>query len=185
MLKLVNSYAIDPASAGVYSRLMTPEKAKELADFLLGNIEHEFATSRKVIAAVPADQCGYKPSEKCMTALELAIHIVAAEVFFLQGVLNGKFDWKQPEYKTPADVLSNYEAAVPPLLQQLREAPAEIFAKQIPFAHWNDAAVNYLSLHLRHTVHHRGQLSAYLRPMGAKVPSIYGPSADEPRTASA
>jgi uncharacterized damage-inducible protein DinB len=39
--------------------------------------------------------------------------------------------------------------------------------------------VDYLSLSLRHSVHHRGQLSAYLRPMGAKVPGIYGPSGDE------
>ena len=40
--------------------------------------------------------------------------------------------------------------------------------------------VTFLSLNLRHLVHHRGQLSAYLRPMGGKVPSIYGGSADEP-----
>ncbi|MGA3241300.1 MAG: DinB family protein [Bryobacteraceae bacterium] len=43
----------------------------------------------------------------------------------------------------------------------------------------------YLNIGLKHTVHHRGQLSSYLRPMGAKVPSIYGPSADEPRKAAA
>ena len=44
---------------------------------------------------------------------------------------------------------------------------------------WTQPAVGYLNFHLKHLVHHRGQLSAYLRPMGATVPSIYGPSADE------
>ncbi|HEY4051938.1 MAG TPA: DinB family protein [Acidobacteriaceae bacterium] len=48
----------------------------------------------------------------------------------------------------------------------------------------NDPAVAYLKIAIRHTVHHRGQLSAYLRPMGAKVPAIYIESADEPYTAS-
>jgi uncharacterized damage-inducible protein DinB len=165
---------------------MTPETAKSLAQFVLPQIEQEFATSRRVLAAVPNDQGSYKPSEKCMTALELAIHIAAAEVFFLSGVVKGGFDWKQPDLKTPADVLAYYEETVPPLLKQVAEASGETLSKNIAFAKWNHEAVNYLSLHLRHTIHHRGQLSAYLRPMGAKVPSIYGPSADDPgQTASA
>jgi uncharacterized damage-inducible protein DinB len=45
--------------------------------------------------------------------------------------------------------------------------------------------VLYLNLHLKHSIHHRGQLSAYLRPMGSKVPSIYGPSGDEEKSAQA
>jgi uncharacterized damage-inducible protein DinB len=44
----------------------------------------------------------------------------------------------------------------------------------------NDPAVAYLNIAIRHSVHHRGQLSAYLRPMGARVPAIYVESADEP-----
>jgi uncharacterized damage-inducible protein DinB len=114
-----------------------------------------------------------------MSGLDLATHIAAAEVFFLAGVLNGAFEWKQPDLKTPAEVLAYYDQHVPPLMQKVGELPAPKLAQPITFAVWTEPAVVYLNINLKHSVHHRGQLSAYLRPMGAKVPSIYGPSADE------
>jgi len=159
---------------------MTHETAKSLLDFILPQIEQESATTRKVLACIPAETCQYKPSEKCMSALELATHIAAAEAFFLSGVLNGAFEWKQPDLKTPAEVLAFYDATVPPLIAQVGALSGEKLAQPIAFAIWNDPGVLYLNLHLKHSIHHRGQLSAYLRPMGSKVPSIYGPSADEP-----
>jgi uncharacterized damage-inducible protein DinB len=158
---------------------MTPDTAKGLLDFLLPQVRQEFETTRKVLAAVPAENAGYKPSEKCMSGLELAIHIAAAEAFFLSGIVNGAFDWKQPELKTPAEVLAWYNENVPPLIAKVAELPAEKLAQDITFHVWTNSAVTYLNLSLKHGIHHRGQLSAYLRPMGAKVPSIYGPSADE------
>ena len=158
---------------------MTEETAKGLLDFLLPQMQQEFATTRKVLAAVPAEHSDYKPSEKCMSAQELAIHIAASEAFFLRGVLNGAFEWSQPDLKTPAEVVAYYDETVPPLLAQVAAAPAEKLAQAISFAIWTEPAITFLGLGLRHSIHHRGQLSAYLRPMGAKVPSIYGPSADE------
>src|SRR3954462_11463354 len=163
---------------------MTTESAKTLADFLLPQLQQESAITRKVLAAVPTDTCGYKPSEKCMSGLELATHIAAAEAFFLNGVIDGAFNWQQPDLKTPADVVAWYEAKIPALLAKARELPAEKLAQPIKFAMWNEPAVTYLVMSLKHGIHHRGQLSAYLRPMGAKVPSIYGPSADTPRQAA-
>ena len=164
---------------------MTPDTAKTLAGFIVPDIQRESATTRKVLAAIPAENPGYKPSEKCMSGLDLAIHIAAAEVFFLKGVINGAFDWQQPDLKTPADVVAWYDQQVPQLIAQAGELSAEQLAKPITFAVWNEPAVVYLQLHLKHSIHHRGQLSAYLRPMGGKVPSIYGPSADEPVQAAA
>jgi uncharacterized damage-inducible protein DinB len=163
---------------------MTTESAKALADFLIPQLQYESATTRKVLAAVPAETCAYKPSEKCMSGLELATHIAAAEAFFLQGVIDGGFNWQQPDLKTPADVVAWYEENIPGLLAKAAELPAEKLAQPIKFAMWNEPAVTYLAMCLKHGIHHRGQLSAYLRPMGAKVPSIYGPSADEPRKAA-
>jgi uncharacterized damage-inducible protein DinB len=164
---------------------MTEETAKGLCDYLLPQLQHESGTTRKVLAAVPAEHCNYKPSELCMTGLELATHIAAAEAFFLNGVINGAFEWKQPDLKTPADVLAFYDETVPPLLAKVGELPAAKLAQDITFAVWTQPAVTYLSLNMSHGIHHRGQLSSYLRPMGAKVPSIYGPSADEPRKVAA
>lgn len=164
---------------------MTPENAKGMRDFLLGQLRHEYKTTCKVLAAVPADHCAYKPSEKCMTGLALASHIALAETFFLNGVINGAFDWKQQEFADPAAVLAYYENTVPALFEELAAMSGEKLAQPVTFAAWTQPAVTYLVLNLKHGIHHRGQLSAYLRPMGAKVPSIYGPSADEAVEAAA
>jgi uncharacterized damage-inducible protein DinB len=158
---------------------MTEDTAKGLLGFLLPQLQQEFATTRKVLAAVPAAHCDYKPGERSMSAQELAVHIAASEAFFLRGVLNGAFEWQQPDLKTPAEVLAYYDENVPPLIEKLAALPAEKLAQALAMGPWNEPAIAFVSLSLRHSIHHRGQLSAYLRPMGAKVPSIYGPSADE------
>jgi uncharacterized damage-inducible protein DinB len=164
---------------------MTEETAKVLKDYLVPQVKNESAITRKVLAAVPADKSDYKPSEKCMSGLELASHIAVAEVFFLRGVINGAFEWKPEQHNSTAEVLAYYDANVPPLFEKLAEVSPEALAKDVTFAVFTQPAVTYLSFHLAHGTHHRGQLSAYLRPMGAKVPSIYGPSADEQPQAAA
>lgn len=102
---------------------------------------------------------------------------------FLQSVIQGEFQRSQAneaeQLKTPADVLAYYDQ-VPALLHEASKLTPEQFAKIIQFFHFQLPAVVLLNINLKHTIHHRGQLSAYLRPMGAKVPAIYGGSADEP-----
>jgi uncharacterized damage-inducible protein DinB len=164
---------------------MTEKTAKGLLDFLLPQLREEFATTRRVLAAVPADQCGYKPNEKSMSALELATHIATSESFFLNGVTKGEFEWKNLEFKDPAAALAYYEETIPGLLDQVSNLTGKQLSKMVNFAIWREPAITFLNLYLKHSVHHRGQLSAYLRPMGAKVPRIYGPSADEPQPAVA
>ncbi len=158
---------------------MTNESAQAIRDFLLSELRAEFAATCKVIAAVPARTSNYKPSAKCMSGLELAAHIALAETFFLRGVIDGNFDWKKQEFADPAAVLAYYKGEVPPLLDQVAALPAEKLAAPIQLHAWALPAVNYLALDLKHGIHHRGQLSSYLRPMGSKVPSIYGPTADD------
>ena len=93
-------------------------------------------------------------------------------------VIEGAFNWQQPDLKTPADVVAWYDEKIPGLLAKAAGLPAEKLAQPIQFAIWNEPAVTFLAMSLKHGIHHRGQLSAYLRPMGAKVPSIYGESHD-------
>ena len=159
--------------------LMTNETAQATIDFLLPELRQEYKITRKLLAAVPAETCSYKPSEKCMSGLELASHIALSETFFLRGAIQGKFEWKEQEFGNPAAVLAYYDAEVPGLLERLAQVPAGKLAQPIEFHTWNLPAVNYIALDLKHGIHHRGQLSAYLRPMGARVPSIYGPTADD------
>jgi uncharacterized damage-inducible protein DinB len=163
---------------------MTPETAQEILQFLLPQLQQESATTRKLLAAVPAENCNYKPSELCMTGLALAGHIALSEVFFLRGVLNGAFEWKAIEFQMPAEALAFYDEHVTPLIAEVGTLPGEKLAQPVTFVRWTEPAVAFLNLGLKHTIHHRGQLSSYLRPMGAKVPSLYGPSADESHAAA-
>jgi uncharacterized damage-inducible protein DinB len=162
---------------------MNAELAKAIADYTLGDNDFEAAITKRVIGAIPAGQEGYSPDGKCMGALALAWHIASAELFFLNGVCNGQFTpggSAKPEHITTApDVLAWYEENVPPAVEKAKALSGEDLAKVVDFFGMMQLpAVNFLSLMRKHGVHHRGQLSAYLRPMGAKVPGIYGPSGD-------
>jgi uncharacterized damage-inducible protein DinB len=169
---------------------MTPQEARIISDFLLPQIEQEVQTTTKVLAAVPEDKKDYTPESKCdtkcMTAGELVRHIAGTDLWFLDGIINGEFAQEPPVSGGPiADIAANYQHRAGELLAKLKQLPAEHLAKDVQFFMWNLPNATYLQFMQKHSVHHRGQLSAYLRPMGAKVPSIYGGSADEPFTAAA
>jgi len=163
---------------------MTTEQAQFLAQVSLDDFEAEARTTRRVLAAVPDDKGDYSPDPKSMNALTLAHHIASAEVFLLEGIAARKFGGGEEgipaEIKTPADVVAWYDARLPAAVAKVKAMSGEDLATEVDFySVLNLPAVRYVSFVTRHSVHHRGQLSAYLRPMGAKVPSIYGPSGDE------
>lgn len=162
---------------------MTTEQAVFLRDFLLKSIEAEYPVTRQVIAAVPNDMREYRPDPKSMSAGELAWHIVEAEIVLLRSIVKGEFGSDQPEMnanKTIDETLAIYAAEFRNLIDAVRKLSPDQLTKTISFfGVFNYEAVEYLNFVLTHTVHHRGQLSKYLRPMGSKVPPIYGPSADK------
>ncbi|HET9316372.1 MAG TPA: DinB family protein, partial [Vicinamibacteria bacterium] len=115
--------------------------------------------------------------------IELAWHIVSAENRFLEAVADGAFDLtprpRPDAIRTGADVTAWYEERLPRLLDRLGAVPAEALARPVDFRGiLKFPAVVFLRIGLNHSIHHRGQLSMYLRPMGAAVPSIYGESFD-------
>src|SRR2546423_1199354 len=91
-------------------------------------------------------------------------------------------DEKTPETdKPPADVIQWYDENFERAIAQLAQVKGEDLVRQIDFfGVFNLPGIAYAGLMNNHSIHHRGQLSSYLRPMGSKVPSIYGPSGDEP-----
>jgi uncharacterized damage-inducible protein DinB len=163
---------------------MTPEQGILLSKVFIDTIQQETETTKKVIRAVPEDRKGYKPDPKSMSANELAWHIATSECWFLSGVIAGKFDMSgEPPAAPPSirGIVEWYETNHRALLNQLKDLPAEQLTRPVPlFPGMELPAVAYLNFLNLHSSHHRGQLSTYLRPMGAKVPSIYGGSADEP-----
>jgi uncharacterized damage-inducible protein DinB len=169
---------------------MTPEQAHfVLHEVYIPQIRNEHQTTRRVIEAVPADKLSYAPDPKSMDAWKLATHIASSEIFFMLGVANGGFDRANaaiPEsVKTPAELAQWYQDQHAAALEKLASLKGEDLVKNLSFAVFNFPAITYPSLMIGHSIHHRGQLSAYLRPMGAKVPRIYGGSADEPIDAAA
>jgi uncharacterized damage-inducible protein DinB len=158
-------------------------QARALADVYLESIQHEFPVTRKVIAAIPEDQTNFKLGEKGRTAAEIAWHIVLTEAWFAESLAAGSFG---PESGAPvpasvAEIVEWYDRNVPALTEKVKALGGEEFARPLDFfGVYNMPAVAYLSFWTVHSIHHRGYLAAYLRAMNARVPSIYGGSADEP-----
>ncbi len=161
---------------------MTPENASAILEFLSGTLEQEIKTTRSVLAAVPDDKGDYTPHPTSMPALKLAIHLATSDAWFIDGILKGSYVYPDgtvdERFKKPSDVVAFYDETMPGLPAQLRSVSGENISTPIQLFDWNLPGLNYLNIMLMHSSHHRGQLSAYLRPMGAKVPSIYGGSAD-------
>ena len=162
---------------------MTPEFASGLRDFLLGALDSEVSATSRVVMAMPEGAGEYAPDPKSMPALKLAFHIVASEIWFLDSVAAGAFgDFPGGEAPaTPAAIVAWWNEVRPAARDKVAAMSGEQLAGIVDFyGMFQLPAAAYLNFANVHCVHHRGQLSAYLRPMGGKVPSIYGGSADEP-----
>jgi uncharacterized damage-inducible protein DinB len=165
---------------------MTSEQAKAAADLMTTVWEGEFPATCQVLAAVKNDNRDYKPDAKSRTAWELATHLATADIWFMDSIINGAFEWNQAavtqlesSFKTVDDLVEFYKKTFPEKLKSLRAMPGDKLTPMISFfGNFNWPAVQYIGFANNHSMHHRGQLAAYLRAMGSKVPNIYGPSAD-------
>jgi uncharacterized damage-inducible protein DinB len=162
---------------------LTPDMAKGALHMALAAIKKEHGTTSSVIAAIPANGGDYRPEPAARTALEIAWHIVASEHRFFSAVAKGIFDFtanpKPDSLKTGADIAKYYDELLPKDHAALTELNGEHLVKKMDFRGMDEMpAVAFLDLGLRHSIHHRGQLSVYLRPAGGKVPAIYGESYD-------
>ena len=147
----------------------------------------EHATTLKVLKAFPPDQAGYRPHERSSTALELAWRFVV-ENNVAGAALHGPLDLSggfPPAPATFAEVIAAYESSANDLMAGLDQTPESRLGETVNFMtgpkQMGPVPVGELLwFMLLDSVHHRGQLSVYVRCAGGKVPSIYGPSADEP-----
>lgn len=163
---------------------MDSKEAKTVADFLVAEFENEMHATARVMEALPAGQLGYRPDGKAKTGLGLVRHITLEDEWFLNSIANGEFT-RPPDdsdacgIMTPADAVARYKAKLPAALNRVRALSGEQLTGTIDLlGMMKMPRVNFLALGVKHSVHHRGQLSTYIRPMGGKVPGIYGPSAD-------
>jgi uncharacterized damage-inducible protein DinB len=170
---------------------MTGEQSQILAQAMITLWQREFPATLRVLGALKDDAKEYRPHPKSRSAWELGTHLATADVWFIDSIAGGRFEWDREAAKQAASRLTTvqeltafYGQEFPSRLASLGNLSGGTLAEAIDFfgmmkmtrAEWIGFANN-------HSVHHRGQLSAYLRSMGAKVPDIYGPSADSERAA--
>ena len=162
---------------------MQPDHSLVLLNAFLPALRNEHGITKKVIEAIPVDKGDYRPDEISKTALDLAWHIVATEMRFLEAVTAAQFDFtprpRPAAIVDSASLAAWYATEFASHADAVAQLSGDHLTKLVDFRGlFQLPVVMYLDFVHHHSVHHRGQLSMYLRPMGAKVPAIYGESYD-------
>ena len=140
----------------------------------------ESATTSKVLGRIP-EGSDYKPDPNSRTAQEIAWQIVCEEKMLIDALETGKAEWTPaPTPATMREIVDAYDAQAATMGDRFRSLPQEKWDGPLDFFGSQRPASPMAWSFLFDIVHHRGQISTYLRPMGSTVPQIYGPSADEP-----
>lgn len=141
---------------------------------------NESKTTAKVLGRIP-ENSDYRPDPKSRTAQEIAWQIVNEEKMIVEALETGNVAWAPgPMPKSMKDVVSTYEKQSADIAKRLEKLSQEKWDGDLEFFGHPRSASGMAWSFLFDIVHHRGQISTYLRPMGSKVPQIYGPSGDEP-----
>lgn len=151
-------------------------------EFFLRTIKDEAPKFRVAIDALPEDQQNHKVHERAREAGNIAAQL-AVQWKAVSGIINNgapDFDPHEMENQTKADMLSKFDAGMEQLQKDVEAISDENWENDDASmgTEWKDKKYNMAWGFLFDAIHHRGQLATYLRAMGAKVPSIYGPSAD-------
>jgi uncharacterized damage-inducible protein DinB len=159
-------------------------------DLLLGDLDAELATTRRVIERVPDAELGWRPHERSWTLGELATHVVNLLEWTRMMLDDDSFDLAANP--APRETLPDRESMLREWDERAERVRARVSAleEQRLMQPWTlmhgahtvlkqPRAVLLRAMCVNHLIHHRGQLSVYLRLLDVPVPSIYGPSADE------
>ena len=163
-----------------------------ITDLLLPEFDHEMENTRKMLAAVPGDRLDFKPHPKSFNLKDLATHIATLPGWAVSTVEQPEFDfapdgkpYSPPVLNSTQELLETFDQGVAKARAALAGVTDE--ALQQPWSLLQTGKVLFTmpriavirSFVLNHTIHHRAQLSVYLRLLDQKVPGMYGPSADE------
>lgn len=157
---------------------------------MIKEMQHEASQTKRMLERIPVDQFNWKPHEKSRAIGQLAIHVAQIPAWTSRILTSTDFDImtfrrEVPEVKTADDLISISESNVQKAIEDLQNASDEQM-----FAPWTFRRGDHIilslprvaairSMAINHLVHHRGQLSVYLRLLNIPVPGMYGASADE------
>jgi uncharacterized damage-inducible protein DinB len=160
-----------------------------LKDGLLAEFDHEMATTRKLLDRVPDDRLSWRPHLKSMSLGGLATHLANIPVWGSYILNEPFFDLAAgppnlEESKSRVEILASFDECRTRTRAALDKTDGELLAawalrRGIHVMFSMPRATAFRTFVLYHIVHHRGQLSVYLRLNDVPVPAIYGPSADE------
>jgi uncharacterized damage-inducible protein DinB len=164
-----------------------------IKEAFLGELDYEIRSTRKILERVPAEKMDWQPHPKSMTLRRLASHIAEVPLWALQTLKEDEFDMASPYAKnfmapkmdSGKEILAYFDKGMEAVLKQLQETGDEQFRRpwtlrmgdQTMFTMQKVAVMR--TFIMNHMVHHRAQLSLYLRLLDVPVPSMYGPSADD------
>jgi uncharacterized damage-inducible protein DinB len=163
-----------------------------IAESILPEFDHETATTRVLLERVPEDKAGWKPHEKSMALGQLAMHIANIPRWAAIALERTEFDTSpidgsrltSPAYQSASSLLQSYDANVRSARALLARTTDAEFMVQWTLKNGGKSMFSmprvavFRSFVLNHAVHHRGQLSVYLRLLDVPIPNIYGPTAD-------
>jgi uncharacterized damage-inducible protein DinB len=155
---------------------------------VLQEFENEAGTTRRVLERVPTDKLGWKPHPKSMSLGDLAYHVAGSPAVICGWAAEDETTFTgqaPPSPKSTAEILAAHDAGVKTVKEKLTAiGDAGLQKTWTAKAGGNTLmtmpkAALVRAIVMNHWIHHRGQLSVYLRLLDVPVPSIYGPSADE------
>lgn len=162
-----------------------------LTQILLAELQREAQNTRKMLERTPEDQFKWQPHAKSMSLISLASHIAEIPGLFVTQTLKSNemnfatSKYKRPVFDTSVELLQFYDETLQNAVATLQEASDEDLALTWTMRNGEHIILSLpkraviRSLCLNHVVHHRGQLSVYLRLLDVPVPGMYGPSADD------
>lgn len=163
----------------------------KLNEPLIAELQHEAATTRKMLERVPQESLSWQPHEKSMTLGRLAAHIANLPRLLIATLNEDEFDTNDLRAQSPpadnvSSILEAFDKTNSEALESLKTQSNERLltpwryrnGEQVIFEMPRLAVIRFVVLN--HIIHHRGQLSVYLRLLNVPLPSVYGPTADEP-----
>jgi uncharacterized damage-inducible protein DinB len=152
-------------------------------EFFISRRPEEFKMFDEVLRAIPADKLDYKPHDRSPSAAQIMWMIAKEQEAGVQLLDSGKTEWKDEPAPKANDIVSAFEKNWKAIDDRLKKIDEKTWSKKGQFIYegkvMDEQPVGQaLWLLFFDAIHHRGQLTSYLRPMGGKVPAVYGPSAD-------
>jgi uncharacterized damage-inducible protein DinB len=160
-----------------------------IKDALLPEFDHEMQVTRKVLERVPDDKFGWKPHERSMTMGRLATHIAQIPGWVKETLTKDWVDiggdFTATDFATRDEVLAAFDKLLAEARSLIDAATDAQFMSPWTLKSKGEEVFTLPKIAVlrawvfSHSIHHRGQMSVYLRLNDVPVPSIYGPSADE------